>query len=81
MDKLIEYFKAERGRAAELARKTGQSPAFLRAIAAGDRPCPPKLAVQIELHTGKAVTRKDLFPQDWADLWPELAAAQEGSHA
>ena len=26
-----------------------------------------------EAATGKAVSRKDLRPNDWRDIWPELA--------
>ena len=73
MTKLKDYFSAERGRAAYLSKRTGAAPSFLRSIAEGARPCPPKLAVSIEVETGRAVTRKDLFPADWADIWPELA--------
>lgn len=74
MSKLQDYFSAERGRAAALAKRTKAAPAFLRAIAAGERPCPPKLAVRIEFDTANAVTRKDLLPKDWREIWPELAA-------
>jgi len=74
MSKLQDYFNAERGRAAALAKKTTAAPSFLRAIAAGERPCPPKLAVSIEVETSRAVTRKDLLPNDWRAIWPELAA-------
>jgi len=88
MNKLHEYFQGERGRAAELARSTGQAASFLREIALGSRPCPAKLAVRIELHTGKQVTRKDLLPNDWPEIWPELVAheaaqieAEEARHA
>lgn len=74
MSKLKDYFIAERGRAADLSKRTLAAPSFLRAIAEGERPCPPKLAVSIEVETGGAVTRKDLFPKDWREIWPELAA-------
>lgn len=32
--------------------------------------------VSIERATGGQVTRQDLRPNDWADVWPELAAQQ-----
>lgn len=48
------------------------SVAFLRAIAAGERPCPHKLAVKIDTFTGGEVSRRDLFPSDWQENWPEL---------
>ena len=39
----------------------------------GGRPLPPVRCVAIERATGGAVTRQDLRPDDWADIWPELA--------
>lgn len=38
----------------------------------GRRPS-PAYCVRIEAATGKAVSRKDLRPNDWRDIWPELA--------
>lgn len=32
--------------------------------------------VAIERATGGAVTRRDLRPDDWQDIWPELAVAE-----
>lgn len=34
---------------------------------------PEKRAVQIERATEGAVTRRDLRPDDWQEIWPELA--------
>ena len=36
--------------------------------------------VAIERATGGAVTRRDLRPDDWHLIWPEMAAAQEVAH-
>lgn len=72
MSKLKAYFSAERGRATAMARGCDASVAFLRAIAAGERPCPHKLAVKIEIFTQGEVSRRDLFPDDWHENWPEL---------
>lgn len=72
MSKLKAYFSAERGRATAMARGCDASVAFLRAIAAGERPCPHKLAVKIETFTQGEVSRRDLFPDDWHENWPEL---------
>ncbi|MDK4680166.1 helix-turn-helix domain-containing protein [Kingella negevensis] len=41
--------------------------------ATGKRPIPIKRRVQIEGLTQGAVTRRDLRPDDWAQIWPELA--------
>ncbi len=37
------------------------------------RGVPIEQCVPIERATNGAVTRKDLRPGDWADIWPELA--------
>lgn len=36
------------------------------------RQVPEKAAVIIERSTGQQVTRRDLRPHDWGDIWPEL---------
>ena len=87
MNALADYFDQERGRLAALAKATGASRSFLRAISVGERPCPPKLAVRIEIESARAVTRQQLFPQDFGEYWPELVAGAEagevgeGAHA
>lgn len=40
----------------------------------GSRPVPPRKAVRIETATAKKVTRQDLYPTDYHEIWPELAA-------
>lgn len=35
----------------------------------------PTTCVLIEQHTKGQVTRKDLHPDDWITIWPELAEA------
>jgi DNA-binding transcriptional regulator YdaS (Cro superfamily) len=41
----------------------------------GEREINPKGCVKIEKLTNGLVTRKDLRPNDWQDIWPELAEA------
>lgn len=41
--------------------------------ASGKRPVPEKAAIAIERATSGAVTRRDLRPDDWHLIWPELA--------
>lgn len=72
--KLSEYLCAERGRAATLARNLGVSPSYVAQLSEGRRPVPADRARRIETETGGAVTRKDLRPDDWHEIWPELAA-------
>jgi len=40
----------------------------------GVRPVPRDKGVRIEVVTQGGVTRQDLYPNDFADFWPELAA-------
>lgn len=39
------------------------------------RPVPPKQCVRIEALTKGAVSRRELRPDDWQDIWPELEGA------
>lgn len=60
-----------------LAQSCATSLGHLRNVAYGYRPCGAALAVRIEQGTSGHVTRRDLCPDDWQDIWPELADAQE----
>jgi DNA-binding transcriptional regulator YdaS (Cro superfamily) len=63
---------SERGTAAVLAQQLGISPSYLSQLASGLAPISPERAVDIERATKGAVTRKDLRPEDWQFIWPEL---------
>lgn len=41
---------------------------------AASRGVPPRQCVRIEQLTVGAVTRRELRPDDWREIWPELAA-------
>lgn len=43
---------------------------------ANDGLVPEKRAVQIEVATDGAVTRRDLRPDDWHEIWPELVISE-----
>ncbi|QRI92423.1 helix-turn-helix domain-containing protein [Delftia lacustris] len=47
------------------------------------RPVPKALSPRIEALSCGVVSRRDLRPNDWQDIWPELAqpTAQEQGHA
>ena len=62
-----------RGAATRLAADIGAHLPDVSDWANGKRPIPVKAAVAIEEATGQAVTRKEMFPCDWQDIWPELA--------
>ena len=68
--RLKEYFKAKRGNAKSLTEKLGVSKSYLSQMAVVG--VSPKRAVEIEFATDGAVTRRDLFPDDWRLIWPEL---------
>lgn len=40
------------------------------------RQVPPKQCVRIEALTKGAVSRRELRPDDWRDIWPELECAE-----
>lgn len=55
------------------AERCGTSYAFLRNVIYGQRMPGEKLCVAIWRESGGAVTRQVLRPNDWQDIWPELA--------
>jgi DNA-binding transcriptional regulator YdaS (Cro superfamily) len=63
----------ERGAATQLADALGVSLSFLSQMASGTAAISPARCVAIEQATGGAVTRRDLRPDDWRLIWPELA--------
>jgi len=69
--------------AAALARDVGVSPALVYQWRTGRRPVPVEHCAAIERFTVGEVSRRDLRPDDWQRIWPELAtqAQQEASHA
>ena len=69
---LRDYVKGERGRAAQLARAIDKTPSFVAQMAAGRRRPPAEICPGIELATGGRVHRRDLRPDDWHRIWPEL---------
>ncbi|GAA0781089.1 hypothetical protein GCM10009108_22020 [Castellaniella ginsengisoli] len=55
-----------------LAQKLGLPVQVVSGWAAGTRPVPIIRCVEIEELTGGGVTRKQLRPDDWWQIWPEL---------
>jgi DNA-binding transcriptional regulator YdaS (Cro superfamily) len=71
--KLQDYLtKHGRGAGIKLAAKIGAHGPDLYRWASGKRPVPEKFCVLIEQATDGAVGRKDLRPDDWHLIWPEL---------
>ena len=59
-----------------LAEHIGVTPGAVSQWALGLYVVPVERAVQIERVTDGAVTRRDLRPDDWGDIWPELIDAE-----
>ena len=72
--KLADYTSLERGGQLRLATALGVPPQLVYQWAAGVRPVPIPRCPAIERATHGAVTRRDLRPDDWHLIWPELAA-------
>ena len=66
--------KLPRGGASGLALGLGISTVYLSQLAArqDQREPSPELCVRFEDATAGAVTRRDLRPDDWHRIWPEL---------
>lgn len=69
---LLEWLKTATD---EAVVGTGTSRAYLRLIAYGHKTASAEIAARTESATGGAVTRKALRPDDWKQIWPELAVA------
>lgn len=67
-----------RGGVSEFAARVKTSPVYLQQLAVRQdgRVPSPALCVAIERESHKAVTRPGLRPDDWQDIWPELAQQQ-----
>lgn len=68
---LSEYLSVETGVA--LAARLNVPPALLSQWRTGARSVPIERCADIERATSGAVTRRDLRPNDWHRIWPELA--------
>lgn len=68
------------GNQAALARALGVTPVvvgqWLKPNVSTGRAVPPKQCVRIEQLTEGKVTRRELRPEDWQAIWPELAQAR-----
>ena len=69
--KLSEYL-SERGSRQAFAEKLKVPAPLVSQWANGDRPIPIERCLDIEQATDGKVTRRDLRPDDWLRIWPEL---------
>jgi DNA-binding transcriptional regulator YdaS (Cro superfamily) len=71
---LKTYIQDERGNASALAETLGIPLSYLSQMASGNRAITPERASAIERATNGVISRRDLRPDDWQAIWPELAA-------
>ena len=76
MELLKTWLSAERGRGVRLAAHLHVPPSFVAKMASGDKSIPLEHASAIERLTAGAITRRDIRPDDWQDIWPELAQSE-----
>ncbi|MGO3892433.1 MAG: transcriptional regulator [Paenalcaligenes sp.] len=72
MDKLKTFLSTSGLTQSQFAQKIGVSQAMVYQILNGIRPVSEKVCVRIEGVSERAVTRQDLRPNDWHEIWPEL---------
>ncbi len=75
--KLSAWLEIERGRGAALASAIGVSPVLVSQWSTGPRVPPIERCVPIERATAGQVSRRDLRPDDYLDIWPELGPAPQ----
>lgn len=72
---LNDYFEIRGNSQQALADALGITQSRVSQLAKSKKPINPERCVAIETATGGLVTRKDLRPDDWQTIWPELADA------
>lgn len=72
----IEIAIQRSGGPVKLAAELGVSVQSVYFWRSGKRGLPLEHGASIERLTGGAVTRKDLWPDDWQRIWPELESAE-----
>ena len=70
---LAMYLRQPGATQSSLASAVGVSSAVVWQWINNRRPVPIEHCAAIERATSGAVTRRDLRPDDWARIWPELA--------
>lgn len=56
----------------DFAERCGTTLNYLRKVMSTRSVIGPEICVQIEIHSGGAVTRQSLNPENWGRIWPEL---------
>ncbi|MFC5475809.1 transcriptional regulator [Paraherbaspirillum soli] len=69
---LKTYLSIERGRMSRLCREIDAHASDVSRWASGKRPIPLGFGPKIEKATEGQVTRREMFPENWHEVWPEL---------
>lgn len=70
------WVESERGRACALAVYLKVPPSFVSKMVSGEKPIPVTHMAGIEAFSNGQVTRKEMRPDDWQTIWPELATQE-----
>lgn len=78
MEQLRTYLRglADDRQRKSFAETCGTTIGHLRNVAYGLRPLAAETCVSVERATSGTVTRRDLRPDDWWLIWPELVTAE-----
>ena len=76
---LRTYLSTGEQRQREFAEALGVTQGLISQWARGKAAPPPNRCVAIERMTGGEVTRQELRPDDWKDIWPELEEIVAGA--
>ena len=71
---LKDYLEQRQISITSFAKALGCHQPDLTRWANGSRAVPLRWCVRIEQYTGGAVSRRDLRPDDYSQIWPELTA-------
>lgn len=78
MDKLLKFLNSLSKEAREaFASACGTSVGYLRKAVSSGQSLSAATCVAVERESKYQVTRKDLRPDDWQNIWPELATTGE----
>ena len=76
----LSAYLSKHGSKTDLAIAIGAQPQLIWQWANNVRAIPIRRCIAIEMATHGEVTRRDLRPNDWQSIWPELAQAH-ATHA
>lgn len=73
MEKLLTHLNSlPKDERARYVAACATSEGYLRKAISIGQQLGAELCVRLEAHSNRAVTRKDLRPNDWQSVWPEL---------